>query len=226
MSSKRSRKVIDYFDTLVADFRKHSRRVLREPNVEEVHLLRRTLRRIRSSLWVFRHGSQIKVSSKLRDDLRAWSRALGERRELDVLIQDSGRFHFGSKEFRQGREAADRKLLKVVSKASRKELLDRLEKLRQELRRKPNIKTGVALRRAYERYFPELDRWPKDMTALHQVRIDSKKMRYILEVFGRSSNKLHEFESALGKVHDLDVLKEKLGIKPGSIAPRPAQSKS
>ena len=50
----------------------------------------------------------------------------------------------------------------------------------------------------------------KDPRNLHELRIELKKVRYVLEVLGWNVNPLVRLQALLGDVHDLDVLRSKV----------------
>ena len=60
---------------------------------------------------------------------------------------------------------------------------------------------------------------PKVPTERHELRIQAKKVRYVLECLGRRSAGLESLQDHLGREHDLQVLRElTIGAKRALVA--------
>ena len=60
-----------------------------------------------------------------------------------------------------------------------------------------------------------LEQQPKTPEARHDLRIRGKKVRYVLECLGRRSRSLERMQEHLGREHDLAVVRDFVGSRPG-----------
>ncbi|MEN8130315.1 MAG: CHAD domain-containing protein [Pseudomonadota bacterium] len=206
-------------------------------DIEGVHQMRVGLRRMRSALTVFRSAMPRKQTKPLSSEMRwaaheldhardidvyidenfpqngaKWRR--GEKKMLKVALQDRKQTHDGVKEFIKGKRFGALKKdldLWLDSKGWRDKLTQKERKLL-----KHDIKTFAAevLEQHRSRVLKDgQDIRILDSEALHQLRIDCKKLRYATEFFdplyGRSMAKftrhLKGLQDLLGTLHDTAV---------------------
>lgn len=193
-----------------------------DPSVEAVHRLRVALRRLRSLLSVFRRRWDPGNPSALRTGLRDLSRACGETRELDVLLEKADPSGALVPALLAARRRAAAALVETLSKApARTTLLEGLIFAEAgDWRNAPGGETAAAsglgedLRRRWRRVrrlgeaFSDLG--PDER---HDLRLRIKALRYALETLdlpewrplARSlSPRLRSAQDALGALNDAD----------------------
>jgi CHAD domain-containing protein len=182
---------------------------------DDVHDLRVTTRRLRASLWVLRHCSESNLTQTAHKELRALGKALGERRMWDIVERDAETYKADITTIEKKRKRAHAKLKRALRKP-------RVQKLRKELRKLETSIPGLMMERlvpwlqGYEWELAyRLQRQPSELTERHELRIQAKKVRYVLECLGRRSAGLEKLQDHLGREHDLEVLREIIGMKRG-----------
>jgi CHAD domain-containing protein len=220
----------------------------RDGKVDGVHQARVASRRLREVVPVLGHGlDDVKVKA-LRKDLRNLTRALGPVRELDVatgMIEALTLDHADGDRLRatwlaqikRQRHAPVRALHSALAARRRDRLDEELEVFaagraassdeawRESLARRLTER-AIGLRTRIARtgtlYRPE---------PLHDVRIATKQLRYVLEITAESGlmrlarplRTLKAAQESLGKLHDLDVLFTLLYTVPGASPGEPFQ---
>jgi CHAD domain-containing protein len=180
---------------------------------DDVHDLRVTTRRLRASLWVLRHCMESKVAERAHRELRAVGRVLGERRMWDIAARDAHAYGAGTPAIDKQRRRAHAALRRALRRP-------RVRALGKDLRRLEKKIPGLVLERlvpwlqghAWELAYRR-QRRPVDPAARHALRIQAKKVRYVLECLGRKSAGLETLQDHLGREHDLDVLRGVIGSK-------------
>jgi CHAD domain-containing protein len=180
---------------------------------DDVHDLRVTTRRLRASLWVLRHCMESSAAERLHKELRAIGSVLGERRMWDIAEHDAETYGADTGPIEKKRTRAQAKLRHALRGA-------RVRSVRRDLRKLEKMIPGLILERlvpwlqGYEWELAyRLQRRPKTPTERHELRIQAKKVRYVLECLGRSSVNLEKLQDHLGREHDLDFLREVIGAK-------------
>lgn len=174
---------------------------------EDLHKMRVATRRMRGAWRVFEGAYRPKVQRRYLRELRTIARALGEVRELDVLLEDL-ESHIGQlpqpgraaieplrSSWRGEREAARKRLIARLDSKQYREFVDDylaftespgdaevLTPLGQ-----PNLvrhTAGSRILAAYERVraYETIITWA-DVRTLHALRIEGKRLRYTLEYF-------------------------------------------
>jgi triphosphatase len=163
---------------------------------EAVHQARVALRRLRSALWVFKAVLEDDAFGRMKDELKWLAGALGEVRDLDVLIrrcQDDAL----RKVLADSRETAFRAATADLdSPRARALMLDFADWLAcgawhglvstREIREQPVSDFAAA---ALDRLRRKVKKGGRDLVDLdddarHEVRKDAKKLRYAAEFFG------------------------------------------
>jgi CHAD domain-containing protein len=183
-------------------FDRLARQVGPRPTPEGVHRLRVLVRRMRACLWLARRVGPPDKLRDLRRALRKLGRALGARRMLDVAAADALAYGLDPSALEHRRQSAGEKvtrlraMLRSAAAGLARPAADRLAE-------------GLASRA--RRLHDALVRAPRGPHEMHVLRIEAKKVRYILEVLGRDSDFIKPLQERLGRHHDMDVLQDLLG---------------
>lgn len=187
------------------------RRVANRARAEHVHDLRVLTRRLRAAVWVGRLLGSRSGFRRTRRLLRALGRALGERRMIDVTLEEAKRLGLDARRIQARRAGADAVLMRAVRRARRRGLCDRLRRATKALERCASGDLPLALAGLAGRLTSAHARRSGGPAALHRLRVEAKKGRYVLELLGLPTVRLREVQRRLGRWHDLDVLQRELG---------------
>lgn len=205
-------------------------------DIAGVHRMRVGLRRMRSALTVFRPVMPKKVTAPLAQEMRWAGKALEHARDLDVYISDN-LYSEGGEEHKEMRKIALRHRKSVYGEVRRFIEGERYERLNSELsrwmdrrawreqlskkhRKGLDAKVTPFAAQVMEQHRTRIIEDAKinelDDDALHQLRIDCKKLRYATEFFsplyGKSmeqfSGQLKGLQDVLGALHDIVIMKE------------------
>jgi CHAD domain-containing protein len=162
---------------------------------------------------VLRHCMESSAAERLHRELRAIGRVLGERRMWDIAEHDAETYGADTGAIEKKRRRAHAKLRRALRGT-------RVRSVRKDLRKLEKMIPGLILERlvpwlqGYEWEIAyRLQRRPKTPTERHELRIQAKKVRYVLECLGRSSAHLEGLQDHLGREHDLEFLRETIGAK-------------
>jgi CHAD domain-containing protein len=201
------------------DWRKRTRTLERlarrdDLSVDELHELRVATRRLRASIFVVSRCTTMAQAGKIKWELRALGRVLGERRMWDIAIHDAARYGAKTDVLRKKQVAAEKAVRRSLRPGASDGLIGRLQK------------AGAAIPdMSLERLAPWLEdfewelayrlrRRPRTPEERHQLRIQMKKIRYVLECMGRRSRRIEKLQDYLGREHDLGVLRTFVGREP------------
>jgi CHAD domain-containing protein len=176
-------------------------------NIEDLHKMRVATRRMRAAWRVFDGAYRPKVQRRYLKELRIVAGALGEVRDIDVLLEDLdgyiGKLPGPGREaveplrsaWRKQREIARKRLVaRLDSKGYREFVDDYLDftespgaaELRPPLGQPSQVRdtAGSRILRAYEhvRAYQAIITWA-DVPTLHSLRIEGKRLRYTMEYF-------------------------------------------
>jgi CHAD domain-containing protein len=183
-------------------------------SVEELHELRVATRRLRASIFVVSRCTAIAQAGKIKRELRALGRVLGERRMWDIAIHDAERYGAKTGAMKKKQAAAEKAVRRALRPGGMDALIGRLKT------------AGAAIPDlSLERLAPwledfewelayRLQRRPQTPEERHQLRIQMKKIRYVLECVGRRSRRVEKLQDYLGREHDLGVLRTFVGREP------------
>ena len=190
------------------------RRTRKRLDADEVHDLRVLTRRLRAALWVGRFFASKNALLRARNGLRKLGRILGERRLLDVTLRDAEAYRLDAAglqpRHRRSERAVRKNLAPLVLSSLAKEL--RLAACALGSTTKRSLPEGLAQRAGALRL--ALARAPRSKAQLHGLRIEAKKVRYVLGCLGRQGELLKPLQDRLGRCHDLEVLQRLLGRCP------------
>lgn len=202
---------LKFFKKQHRNFAELSAAVYNGADPEAVHKLRVCLRRQRACLWILRHSSFKLTDKKLNGDLRKLGRKLGKVRELDVVIADSNKYGLNAHSLLKRRKAAYSSVRPLLTARLRKKRQASIGAVLKCLEGDGALDTGAAMMLLKKRIDVWSHRRIRDENEIHELRITLKKVRYVLEALGRPVGPLRQIQDVLGRVHDLDVLKDYLG---------------
>lgn len=190
-------KTIQYLGKEIKNFESFSKSVHKKPEIEKVHKLRVSIRRIRSILGL---GS-IKIKS-----LQKLNKELGKVRDLDVAIGHTKKYQLNAAKLKDDRQKYRKKVHKLLAKKHRKKIENELESFLIRLESRPHLTVkfstsplSTRLKKFHKKISPD---------ALHELRIVLKKVRYLFEASGKPVGYLKKAQTDLGSLHDLEVLQE------------------
>lgn len=212
---------------------KYESRVFLDEDIEDVHEMRVSVRRLRASLRLFKFCIPQKLYTPLWKRLKLLAKTLGYVRDLDVFIEYLTEYENNHPENKAIVELLS--VLKKKRKASYKQLIDFLNtknpnKIKEgiqkimayELQRKGKkikkpVKTGFFYSLAFTidelfGYKNEID-VKNSKTTLHEIRIAIKHLRYNLEAINLDGEEaqnivqiLKSCQGELGKINDYNVM--------------------
>jgi len=188
--------------------------VEKQAKAEDVHDLRVLTRRLRAAVWMGRLLGGWRGFRRIRRLLRSLGRALGERRMIDVIVADAGRLGMPADSITARRPGADAVLLRAVRRTRRRGLVDRVRRAARGMTLRLGEDLPIALAGLAGRLSSAHARRYGGAAALHRLRIEAKKARYVLELLGLPTAPLVVVQRGLGRWHDLDVLQRELGRHP------------
>jgi CHAD domain-containing protein len=202
----------------IVKLRKNAGNILKRSDIEDIHDLRVSSRRIRTILDVFSDYLPDKKKKAWVKDIRDITKSFGAVRDLDVQIELIDQV-YASTEDRRIRSGLRRVRLRLKQKRSQKQ--EKTKKSTQIILSSPSIdemnewvgsilddKDGDAwnsselFRLGYKQIQTRLDEFllyeififdPDRVEELHQMRISAKQLRYALEVFSRLYEKKTDF---------------------------------
>ncbi|HEX8193841.1 MAG TPA: CHAD domain-containing protein [Allosphingosinicella sp.] len=217
-------------------FRLNEPLVLARRDAPALHQARVAVRRLRSALSLFRPVISDWEYERMREDLRWLAGALGEARNLDVLLArlPSRKVRRGSAaKIERAREAAYDKVLEVLDSArSRRLMLDLIRWFEtggwRARRRATKPLEGFAAEQLARRWTRVLKRSSdlagEDAETLHRLRLDIKKLRYSAEFLsgvwadraGQAKAKafidaLADLQDRLGELNDAETARDLVG---------------
>ena len=188
---------------------------------KRVHDLRILTRRMRAAAGLAGGLEDAGTFRRLRRLLRRTGRILGRRRTLDVAIRDYAELA-GSRVPRSLRELHRESRAAVLGQLRRDRRMPIVREARNGAGRLEQASPGDArpVRRLLERRARRLIRAfedtgrSRDQEALHLLRIEAKKTRYLLEILRRlglhaapeAERKLRRLQRLLGRARDFDIL--------------------
>jgi triphosphatase len=200
-------------------------------DTEDLHKMRVATRRMRAAWRVFDGAYRPKVVRRYVGDLRTYARALGEVRDLDVLLDDldayldplpgAGREALEPlrRTWRDEREQARSRLIaRLDSRKYRRFVDDYMAftessgagEVSSRLGRPSLVRdtAGSRILASYERVraYESVMSWA-DVPTLHELRIDAKRLRYTLEYFSEVLP-----TSARGLIEAITTMQDELGL--------------
>lgn len=194
--------------------------------VEDVHQLRVAVRRAVAAMEIFESLLPCGRARRIRKQLRRVRRAAGDARDLDVFharlsavprVPSDDALNAVLHHLERKRAEAQRPIKKIYRKLKKQEFGDDVHALVQRVRLRSQMDklshptfaeaATSALRPVVEELFSLAGRGGEDYALLHALRIQSKRLRYAMEVFASAFD--DSFRSEL--YADVERLQEKLG---------------
>lgn len=176
-----------------------------------VHDLRVTTRRLRALVWVARRVGPRSACKRLRRLLREWGQALGERRALDVVLQDAAELSVDASVLVERHSLAADAVRRVVTVESGLELAALLRKTAGKLPKWSERRLHQGLVLCAQTLHKALREATHGKEQQHLLRIQAKKVRYVLEAIGGKCDALRVLQAQLGRSHDMEMLQTMLG---------------
>ncbi len=177
-------------------------------DIEPIHRLRVTSRRLRTAINHFRDCLPEKKTHALEDDIRRLGHSLGKARDLDIQIETLNalyeekldqKFKPGYRRLllrlKQQRMKAQKKVSRTLNDLQKKNSFKKMRKRLEEAATDPNeiyLYTPSLYKRAFVAINEDLDEFigyqefvhaPDNMEKLHAMRIAGKHLRYSMEIF-------------------------------------------
>lgn len=182
-------------------------------NTGDRHKIRTTLRREQVMLKLMKEVIPKKKYRPTMKQLKALKTDIGRVRELEIAKEDALKFKLPV-------DRVERQLTKVTNEVTphlstkkRQQLYEKL-KLVQKLTRKLKKVPVTEILRTKEKFQVHIEKKRFSKTELHTLRILIKKARYILEAMDTPDKRLIDFQDKLGKLHDIEVLEQKVRRTP------------
>jgi CHAD domain-containing protein len=189
---------------------------LKESNEENVHNVRTAIRRLELAWKVLpKKIRQKRQVEKFVRSHKKFFKTNSEIRDLDIIQQRLGSFPITTEEIKKFiLEKRRRRLLSAQKQANTSHKL-KFPKIRQGKISPPKLekrfrKISVKLIENIHALIPIATSSEKRITELHELRKNSKKLRYLLELVPNSESssfitKLKEMQDLLGTIHDSDI---------------------
>jgi CHAD domain-containing protein len=181
-----------------------------------VHDLRVATRRLRALIWVARRVGPHSACKRLRKILRAWGQALGERRMLDVVLEKAAQLNMDASALAERHGHAADAVRMAVTAEGAAEASALLGRTALKVREWSEHRLHQGLILCAKELHKALRDAPKGKADQHQLRIEAKKARYVLEAVGCKCEPLKELQGLLGDSHDMEILQQLLGPHPGA----------
>lgn len=196
------------FQQEIANFRRLLRAQSQRLTRAGVHDLRVSIRRLRAQIVMIDKNSIYHPVDSLDKNLKRLGRALGERRQWDVALQEARQFHLAKDKLRKDQKRAGDKLLKFLRRPEVQELPQELSRFERPLKN-----ANINVRPSHIKDLrSQLKSWLKyrsfSSQQLHELRISTKKIRYAMESLDLPVAELKQLQDHLGRSHDLTVLCE------------------
>jgi len=176
----------------------------------EVHELRKLSRRTRATVWVARQVTG-KDMKDIRARLQALGSALGERRQLDVAAEDAAEYGIDTAPLLQLFRAADGRISAEVKSKKMTAICRGLVKAANAVERSSVNHLPRTAEALEKRLNAAVNSSGTSKEALHRVRKEARRVRYLLEVLGSDLRILKTLQDYLGRAHDLETMQKLLG---------------
>ena len=227
--------VAEGFAAIVAACLKHFRLneplLIKERNAEALHQARVALRRLRSALWLFKPAIQDSGFAAINCRLRQFTAELGEARNIDVLLATLAPGDAGRRQLEHERGHHYGRVIATLETPEFRSFMVELVAWSQagewrHGKRAGRRLTPYALKRL-DKLWRSIEERGADLADLsvaerHQLRIDTKKIRYALEFLRQPlraagsdqkkfANAAEGIQESLGQLNDLAMARELAG---------------
>ncbi len=205
--------------------------VYKAEDIECIHRMRVSSRRLRSAINVFQDCFSVKLAKKWRKQVRTITQALGNARDLDVQIiflddfiskLDNDSYRPGIKRvllrLKQQREKIQSEVIKVVEDFEKNGVIQEIERTCHQIctlakLHKINVNSKEVHQRAYLAISMRLEDFlsfepyvqqPEEVKKLHAMRIAAKRLRYTMEIFSELyQDKLEDLIDAVKNIQTI-----------------------
>ncbi len=209
----------NYFETINDIAQKANDRLekyLKEPNEENVHNARTTIRRLESAWRVL--PKKIRQKRKIEEFVKSHKKFFktnSKVRDLDIIQQRLVSLPITTEEIKKFIHEKRMRKMHIAQKQAKLSHKLKFPKIRQEQISPSKLenrfrKISVRLIENIQALIPVAISSEEKIAELHELRKDCKKLRYLLELApnSKSSNfitKLKEMQDLLGSIHDSDI---------------------
>lgn len=180
-------------------------------NEKYFHSVRVATRRMRAAFWILKGSPRRQELCDLNLYLKKLGRVLGKIRDVELALIDSKKYQIDVSELRSSQQVLKKKIQKLTTKSELRKLTARLSVAR-DLAANVNPLLVVEARDNLRLLMDSrIDKKFRRAKKLHQLRIDMKKARYILEAMGEPVEPLKPLQDVLGEAHDLQILRGFVG---------------
>ena len=199
------------FDDYAASIENCAKKLHARPSKKKIHDLRIAIRHVDSIVWILQHSSCGAGVNELGERLKTLSRTLGQARELDVALTDAKSYHVNTTPLKKSRKELRRTIHHILSRNRRRHLMTKLTEASKAVHKTRNL----AFREGTDCLLKKLKRWQRRRSLrssdFHKLRKEVKRTRYVLEALGVRSRPLIHLQDVLGRIHDLQVLRNLTG---------------
>ena len=224
---------------LIDELNEYREGIIDDIDTEFLHDFRVTIRRFRAVIGQFKKVLNSEVYIRIQENIKEIGGRTGSLRDLDVLIMKEKYYlSLSSKRLQQGlhrffsyiSEKRKYELEKLAEYLQSEEYADTIKKVIAEYSAPASAICGdigistiefanKTIDRRYGKLRKKIDSFSHNKEVIHAVRIDCKKLRYVLELFFQlyprkavkpAIKELKGFQSRLGDLHDLHVQQEML----------------
>jgi CHAD domain-containing protein len=190
---------------------------LKEPNEANVHDLRTSIRRLLATADILPKKLRKKDAKKYLANYKRLLRLNAKVRDLDIVLSKLSDYKNNStngqllKDLRKSRDSELKKAQRFASSIEADEGFSiRASDLSRGSLRKHFSKSAGELAAKIEERLPVVVKEPANKTELHELREDSRKLRYTLELEDSTSASklltvLESWQEVLGLIHDADI---------------------
>jgi CHAD domain-containing protein len=180
---------------------------------KNVHDLRVCCRRLQSDLWLIPKKNRTGSIRRAYRHLGNLVDTLGDQRRYDVAWQDAKAFGVQKKKIRERREKARDRVQKFLKGKKAKKYTKDLNKGIKKANQVAAAFMVPQLEKLRVRSQGMLENTPTRSADWHKLRIELKRVRYVLEAFHHEIPRLKSIQDHLGRWHDMRVLADLVGNK-------------
>ncbi|MGZ6478099.1 MAG: CHAD domain-containing protein [Bdellovibrionales bacterium] len=174
---------------------------------DAIHDLRVASRRLQVVLWMAGSADGERSFHDARKSLKVLIGKLGRRRDLDVASEAVEKYDLNGTTLKKKRLKAGEQVSDALRTETQSKLLKQLYEALEAVENS-HIDLAKATRSLGERLSRWLEEPPQTAAEFHELRIELKRARYVLEALGYDVEPLRKIQDQIGLWHDLEVLKD------------------
>ncbi len=176
-----------------------------------IHQVRVATRRMRAAFWILRHDPKSHEIRDLNRYLKKLGKLLGRIRDLDLAIVDAKSYKVDPEELKSCQKVLSRKMQKLTLKKPMEQVRKQIIMVENLASRANPQLISEARNELCGLMEEQIEKRLSGAKKLHQLRINLKKTRYILEAIGEPVTPLKPLQDVLGEAHDLQILQHLIG---------------